>query len=323
METRRIVVDVEEVVVEAGGCVEARREKNKAPCGTCFSEVWWQVRLLEVLLFWVARIRETMTRFIDIVISLMLIASAGAFTVSKSRQLAIDYSSWSNRRRSSTAANAALSSAARDQAEVYLTETYPKLCTLLRQNPMALERMRSSTSGYAVFAPNDLAFDALGPERLHLLDMALGEIGDNEYNNNNYDSGGDGSLVDVLSTMAEYHMCSVPATADIMKTYGVVTTSMGELPVTVTEDGTTMYVNGARVIRSYQFEERLVRDYRDVDGNCLGTEEVIESSEAGFELRRCIIHETEGLVCPDELWNIMYARASSRTSSSVAGLNTI
>ena len=82
----------------------------------------------------------------------MLIASAGAFTVSKSwRQLAIDDSLSSNRRRSfissSTAANAALSSAARDQAEQYLTETYPKFCTLLRQNPMALERMRSSTLG--------------------------------------------------------------------------------------------------------------------------------------------------------------------------------
>jgi hypothetical protein len=184
---------------------------------------------------------------------------------------------------------------------------------------MALERMRSSMSGYAVFAPNDAAFDALGPERLHLLDMALSEIDGNEYSNNNY---GDG-LVDVLSTMAEYHMCSVPATADIMKTYGVVTTSMGELPVTVTEEGTTMYVNGVRVIRSYQFEERLVRDYRDVNGNCLGTEEVIESSETGFQMRRCIIHETEGLVCPDELWNIMYARAQMRPSSSAAGLSAI
>lgn len=264
-----------------------------------------------------------MTRFIDIIISLMLIASAGAFTVSKSwRQLAIDDSLSSNRRTSFISSS--LSSAARDQAEQYLTETYPKFCTLLRQNPMALERMRSSTSGYAVFAPTDAAFDALGPERLHLLDMALYEIDGNEYSNNNYDSGGDGSLVDVLSTMAEYHMCSVPATADIMKTYGVVTTSMGELPVTVTEDGTTMYVNGVRVLRSYQFEERLVRDYRDVDGNCLGTEEVIESSEAGLTtMRRCIIHETEGLVCPDELWNIMYARAQqSRPSSSAAGLNT-
>ena len=108
-----------------------------------------------------------------------------------------------------------------------------------------------------------------------------------------------------------------------MKTYGVVTTSMGELPVTVTEDGTTMYVNGVRVIRSYQFEERLVRDYRDVNGNCLGTEEVIESSETGFQMRRCIIHETEGLVCPDELWNIMYARAQMRPSSSTAGLSAI
>lgn len=267
-----------------------------------------------------------MTGMIGIVL-LLLIASAGAFTVSKSQQRAIDSSSWSKRvfTSSSTAANNALSllsSAARDQAEVYLTETYPKFCTLLRQNPMALERMRSSTSGYAVFAPNNAAFDVLGPERLHLLDMAMGETGDNEYNNNNNENG-DGSLVDVLSTMAEYHMCSVPATAEIMKTYGVVTTSMGELPVTVTEDGTTMYVNGVRVIRSYQFEERLVRDYRDVDGNCLGTEEVIESSEGGFDLRRCIIHETEGLVCPDELWNIMYSRAQARPSSSAAELNTI
>jgi uncharacterized surface protein with fasciclin (FAS1) repeats len=263
-----------------------------------------------------------------LLLSLLLIVSAGAFTAPKSlQQRVIDDSSWSNNKRrsytssSTTDANAALSSAARDQAEVYLTETYPKFCTLLRQNPMALERMRSSTSGYAVFAPNDSAFDALGPERLYLLDMALSEMDNNKYNNNNNND--DGGLVDVLSTMAEYHMCSVPATADIMKTYGVVTTSMGELPVTVTEDGTTMYVNGVRVIRSYQFEERLVRDYRDVNGNCLGTEEVIESSEAGFEMRRCIIHETEGLVCPDELWNIMYARAQMRPSSSAAGLSAI
>lgn len=186
----------------------------------------------------------------------------------------------------------------RDEAEGYLAERHPRFCDLLRSNPAALERMRASPSGYAVFAPSERAFDSLGPDRLALLGAAMGGGGCD-----------DPGMRAMASAMAEYHMVSAPATAEIMAAFGVVTTSLGEMPVEVSPDG-TMYVNGVRVARSLQFEDRSVLDYRDADGNSLGIEEVIPTGVGGTGgggNRRCVVHEVEGLLCPDELWQVMHA----------------
>jgi hypothetical protein len=199
----------------------------------------------------------------------------------------------------SRAAAAAALSGSRERAESYLTERYPRFCDLLRANPAALDRMRGSPSGYAVFAPGDGAFDALGPDRLGLLGAAM--------------AGYDEDMRRAASAMAEYHMVSAPATAEIMATYGVVTTSLGEMPVEVAPDG-TLRVNGVRVVRSYQFEDRSAIEYRDGDGNTLGTEEV---TAGGGGDKRFVVHEVEGLLCPDELWRVMHAHYH-RTAGSGA-----
>lgn len=199
-------------------------------------------------------------------------------------------------------------SSARDEAEGYLAEHHPRFCDLLRSNPAALERMRASPSGYAVFAPSEYAFDSLGPDRLALLGAAM------------MGGCGDPGMRAMASAMAEYHMVSAPATAGIMAAFGVVTTSLGEMPVEVSPDG-TMYVNGVKVVQSLQFEDRSVLDYRDADGNSLGIEEVIPTGGTGGTgggNRRCVVHEVEGLLCPDELWQVMHARYMQSAGSAGA-----
>ncbi|KAL3811969.1 hypothetical protein ACHAXA_011296 [Cyclostephanos tholiformis] len=205
----------------------------------------------------------------------------------------------------------ATTDSSRERAERHLLTTYPKFCKLLYSNPTALERMRSSSSsGYAVFAPNDGAFDALGRDRLNMLDMALSytAVDDDDVDV------GISDMRDVVMAMAEYHMVSAPVTSDVMMKFGVVTTSMGEMNVDVDDDG-TMYVNGVRVVRSYQYEDRSFIDYIDSMGNSLGTEEVSERD--GKEGRCIVVHEVDGLVCPEVLWDVIYD-IYYRYSSSLA-----
>lgn len=118
-------------------------------------------------------------------------------------------------------------------------------------------------------------------------------------------------LIGLVSKMAAYHVVPAPATAEVMCAFGVVATRAGELPVEACGDGggndvgtATLYVNGARLIRSYQFEDNLVQNYQDADGNLLGS----ETMEGGA---RCIVHEVEGFVCPSELWNELYSHYQS------------
>ena len=107
----------------------------------------------------------------------------------------------------------------------------------------------------------------------------------------------------IVSRMAAYHIVNAPTTAEIMATYNVVTTRVGELPVEAAQDG-TLYVNGRQIVQSYQFEDNMIQNYEDKDGNLLGSQTV----EGG----KCsIIHEVDGLVCPDELWHAMYSHFES------------
>lgn len=185
---------------------------------------------------------------------------------------------------------ALLYSNSREQVENFLSESYPKFCSLLQQNPMALQQMRESEVGFAVFALSDAAFyNALMPEQLQLLEAACNEP----------------QCQEVVSTMAAYHMVSVPITGDIMASFQVVTTRVGELPVEVASDGSgALYVNGVRILQSYVFEDVLIQNYQDKDGNMIG-------SQAGAGGKRYIVHEVESLICPNELWQSLHSHFQS------------
>lgn len=174
-------------------------------------------------------------------------------------------------------------SGSRQQAEQYLSEAFPRFCWLLQQNPAALQRMRESKSGFAVLAPSDDAILAMGVDRLQMLEASVNDPG----------------LQQIVSRMAAYHIVSVPMTTEIMGSYSVVPTRVGELPVEAAPDG-TLWVNGRQIIQSYQFEDNIVESYQDKDGNVLGS----QPAEGG---KTCIIHEVDGLVCPDELWQAMFS----------------
>ncbi|KAL7517382.1 hypothetical protein ACHAWX_002309 [Stephanocyclus meneghinianus] len=169
------------------------------------------------------------------------------------------------------------------QAEQHIYNQYPIFYYLLQQNPTALQRIRTSSSGYAVFVLSDEAMNALGPDKLQLLEYACN----------------DADLLPIVETMISFHVVSVPVTVDIMAKYNVVSTSVGELPVEVMQDG-AMYVNGVRLLQSYRFEDRLVQSYEDGDGNFLGS----EMMEGGGKV--CLLHEVDGMVSPEELWNTLY-----------------
>ena len=174
----------------------------------------------------------------------------------------------------------------REQAEQYLSENYPKFYWLLQQNESALQNIRDTKTGFAIFAPSDSVIDALGSEQIGMLESALANP----------------ELSQVVTRMAAYHMVSIPATTEVMQQYSVVTTRVGELPIEVAQDG-TMYVNGVQIIQSYQFEDQIVQNYQDTDGNLLGSENV-----GG---KTCIIHEVGGFVCPNELWQVIFEHYQS------------
>jgi len=173
----------------------------------------------------------------------------------------------------------------REQAEQYLSENYPKFYWLLQQNESALQNIRDTKTGFAIFAPTDGAIDALGSEQIGMLESALANP----------------ELSQVVTRMAAYHIVSIPATTEVMQQYGVVTTRVG-VPIEVSQDG-TMYVNGVQIIQSYQFEDQIVQNYQDTDGNLLGSENV-----GG---KTCIIHEVGGFICPDELWQVIFEHYQS------------
>ena len=154
--------------------------------------------------------------------------------------------------------------------------------------------MRGSKNGFAVFAPSDASIDnVLSADQIQLLEAASNDPG----------------MQQIVSRMAAYHMVSVPMTSEIMATYNVVSTRVGELPVEVANDG-SLYVNGVRIIQSSLFEDKMIQNYADSQGNILGSEAV----EGG---KTCIVHEVEGLVCPNELWEALYAQYETSGASNV------
>jgi hypothetical protein len=194
------------------------------------------------------------------------------------------------RRHNSSNTSSSLFSNSREQVEQFLSESYPKFCSLLYQDPMALQQMRESNVGFTVFAMSDAAFyNALMPEQLQLLEAACNEP----------------QFLEVVSTMAAYHMASVPIAGDIMASFQVVTTRVGELPVEVASDGSgALYVNGVRILQSYVFEDVIIQNYQDKDGNMIGS----QTGEGG---KRYIVHEVENLICPNELWQSLHSHFQS------------
>lgn len=177
-----------------------------------------------------------------------------------------------------------------EQAEQCLSDYFPQFYYLLQMNPTALQRIRDSKVGFAVFAPSDAAIDSLGTEKLGLLEAACN----------------DEDLLPIVELMVAFHVVSAPMTAEVMNKYNVVSTSVGELPVERSAEG-MLNVNGANILQSYQFEDRTIQNYQDKDGNLLGSEVV----EGG---KKCIVHEVDGLVFPENLWNTLYMYYQSKNS---------
>jgi hypothetical protein len=180
-----------------------------------------------------------------------------------------------------------------NQAEQYISDQYPRFYYLMQQNPTCLERIRSSSRGFAIFAPSEEAMDALG-DSLNLLEFSCSDV----------------DMLPILQAMASYHVVSVPATVDIMKQFGVVSTREGELPVE--EHNGSIYVNGVRVVQCFRFEDNVVTNYQDTEGNLLGSETVQGEGSV------CLVYEMEGMVCPDELWTALYECYRSKNSETGA-----
>jgi hypothetical protein len=106
----------------------------------------------------------------------------------------------------------------------------------------------------------------------------------------------DFELLGIAQKMALAHCVSVPMENEIMLKYGVVTTPAGEVPVSLYNDST--YINNARVLQSFRFQDRMVNEYTDSKGNVLGSE------EGGGKV--CLVYEVDGMVCSEEMWEKLF-----------------
>ena len=120
----------------------------------------------------------------------------------------------------------------------------------------------------------------------------------------------DSEMLPIVQAMTAYHVVSVPITADTMRQFNVVSTPEGELPVQMHEG--SMYVNGVRILQCFRFEDNVVRNYEDKDGNLLGSETIEGEGSA------CLVYEMEGMVCPEELWEALYECYQSKSSGAEA-----
>jgi hypothetical protein len=108
----------------------------------------------------------------------------------------------------------------------------------------------------------------------------------------------------VIAKMASYHIVNAPMSVELLGRYGVASTPGGELTTTVVQHdddggGVIMFENGVSVIESYEFQDELVQNVQDVNGN------LVESSSVGGG-KTCIVHEVDGFVCPEGLWGVLY-----------------
>jgi len=143
--------------------------------------------------------------------------------------------------------------------------------------------MRNSKTGFAVFAPSDNAIAALGDEICNLLNAACNSP----------------DMQPVIAKMASYHIVNAPMSAELLCKYGVASTPGGELTVQSNNDGAIMFDNGVSILASYEFQDELVQNVQDVNGN------LMESTVMGGG-KTCIVHEVDGFVCPEGLWGVLY-----------------
>ena len=120
--------------------------------------------------------------------------------------------------------------------------------------------------GYTLFVPTDAAIANLEQAKLDCMEEASG----------------DAALRPVLDALAAFHFVPMPLTLDEIcqgGQGGVIHTAGGELQVQA--NGGNVFVNGVTVLQSYSFED----------------------TTSGA---RSVLHETEGLLCPDEVWDILH-----------------
>ncbi|KAK1733445.1 hypothetical protein QTG54_015860, partial [Skeletonema marinoi] len=211
----------------------------------------------------------------SIAISSFFATAVSAFAPIKSSSRSLHQRSFHHHNKSPSSSTTSLSSS-RDKAEQYLSTTYPQFYYLLQQNPTALNLMRNSKSGFTLFAPSN---DSIAAYPCNLLSAAC----------NNDD------MQPVIAKMASYHIVNAPMSVELLGRYGVASTPGGELTTTVVQHdddggGVIMFENGVSVIESYEFQDELVQNVQDVNGN------LVESSSVGGG-KTCIVHEVDGFVC--------------------------
>ena len=235
---------------------------------------------------------KTIRGFVVCLASYIIIMALGAhgFVATSNPTTRVGVCNTSSRTRRHTS----LLRSSRQQAMNFLSSNYPKFYYLLQQNPDALREMQDTITGFAVFAPSDDTIDAYYGEQVQMLDAACNVP----------------ELHQVVTRMAAYHMVNSPTTTDIMGKFNVVNSRVGELPVEVDAQDGTMYVNQVPIIQSYKFEDKIVQNYQDSNGNLLGSEDVGGG-------KTCIIHEVGGFVCPDELWQLIYEHFQSPTGAGI------
>ncbi|EJK52027.1 hypothetical protein THAOC_28745 [Thalassiosira oceanica] len=153
-------------------------------------------------------------------------------------------------------------------AEQVLAQTYSYFDWILKHNQEIAHHMREPGGGYTLFVPTDAAISNLGQEKLDCMEEASG----------------DEALRPVLQALAAFHFVQIPLTLDEILCEGgqggVIHTAGGDLQVQIGTGG-KLSVNGVRVSQSYSFVDTTTG-------------------------KRAFLHETDGLLCPDEVWDILY-----------------
>jgi uncharacterized surface protein with fasciclin (FAS1) repeats len=154
---------------------------------------------------------------------------------------------------------------ASDDAQDFISKSYPSAFSLLSRNNDAMKAINKSESGFTVFAPNEKAFESLG-------DKKRGQLKDvrNE---------------EVTEKIAAYHVIAEPVTDKVLFNSGGVITLGGEVPCERSTSGGMFGIGG-----------------KEDGGVTLNGSKVVKSTEFTEDDKLCIVHEVDGLISPNIVW---------------------
>lgn len=180
---------------------------------------------------------------------------------------------------------------------------------------MALQLLRNSKAGFAIFAPSDSCIASY-----------LGFHSDDAYSAANdllEAACTNEEMQPVLAKIASYHVVSGPMTTEILEKYGVVSTPGGELSVSSSfvkgeEEATRAmltFENGVNILSSCEFQNELIENVQDIHGNIVASNVI----EGGIGGKKCIVHEVNGFVAPENLWGVLFDYFGMGSGSSHSG----